>query len=466
MTASHASGPVRTDAVADTDGGYIYDAFISYSGFRKTGDESRFDRQVAERLHRALETYRVPRALTKRAPGGGSLPRRLKKIFRDRDEVRASSNLNSSLTEALRRSRFLIVICSPRARQSLWMNQEIATFRSLGRGEQILPLLIEGEPAEAFPEELLGARPEPPTRTHEAWLAQPLAADIRAPSVSKSLRLLTEEKLRLLAAILGCEYDDLRQREHERFVRRVTGAGAAMLAGLLVLMTLSLLLYFARQREQRNKHLALRTAAAILPLTGLDPDSPYGANDPEIRERYMGIAISSLETIRQDDPENLAGLTTLKSLHATRSFLFRAQGREAEAREDFEQAVSLVIPIAVSRLRAWRPTAHERVEELSGETLSFPKNYDLDRLRNLLMSMELPEGPAVSKQAVEYSERVAEYLPLLDTSTREGKAAARHALQFNLKQFEQARSRAALTRPEEDLVEAIEEALARLPPDN
>lgn len=465
-TTDHFSpAPASDSAGTETEDGFIYDAFISYSGFRKAGEASQFDRKVAERLHRALEAYRAPRALTKRAPGGGSVPRRLKKIFRDRDEVRASSNLNSSLTEALRRSRFLIVICSPRARQSQWMSQEIATFRGLGRSEQILPLLIEGEPAEAFPEELFGARPGTPVRAHGEWLAQPLAADIRAPSVPRSLRLLREEKLRLLAAILGCEYDDLRRREHQRFVRRATAAGAAMVAGLIVLATLSLLLYFARQREQRNKELAMRTAAAILPLTGLDPNSPQGANDPSTRELYMGIAITCLETVRQDDPENLQGLTTLQALYTARSFLFRAQGREAEAQDDLLQYRSLTIPIAVSRLNEWRPTEPRRVRELSAESLSFPPDYDLTRLRNLLMSMELPGGTADAQAAVEYSEKVAEFVPLLDTSTREGEAEARHVLRASLDRFQQARSLAALTRPQEELVEAIEAALARLPPD-
>jgi hypothetical protein len=60
--------------------------------------------------------------------------------------------------------------------------------------------------------------------------------------------------------------------------------GSAMLALLLVVTTLSILCYFARQREHRNKQLAISAAAAILPLTALEPNSPLGANDPSIRE--------------------------------------------------------------------------------------------------------------------------------------------------------------------------------------
>lgn len=474
MTALRTSQPAQAgaDPVVDTaPDGFSYDAFISYSGFRKTGEGSEFDRKVAERLHRSLEAYRVPRVLLKKSPGHAGVPRRLKKIFRDRDEVRASSNLNHSLTEALRRSCFLIVICSPRARHSQWINQEIAIFHSLGRSEQILPLLIEGEPAEAFPEELFRAQPErsvpaQTSGTPGTWLAQPLAADIRAPSVSKSLRLLRSEKLRLLATILGCDYDDLRRREQERFVRRVAGVGAAMLTLLLVVTTLSIQFYFARQREQRNKQLAISATAVILPLTGLEPDSILGANDPVIREVYVGNAIGYLETIREDDPENLKCLTILRALYGARAGLLMARNREADAEKAYQKAGALVVPITLSRLRAWRPTEPKRVKELSGTPLSFSNGYDINRLRNLLAIMEQLEGAANVKQALEYSEVAAEYVLLLDTSTRAGSAEARRVLQTCLNRFRQAQSLEALTRPQVELVEATETILHQVSPDD
>ena len=463
---------------ADDDSGvdraqsdFTYDAFISYSGFRKMGEASYVDRKIAERLHKSLESYRVPRALLKNSSGHARIPRRLKKIFLDRDEVRVSSNLNDSLTEVLRRSRFLIVICSPRARQSQWINQEIAIFRSFGRGEQILPLLIEGEPAEAFPEELFKAKPENrfPARigsVPEELLAQPLAADIRAPSETKSLRLLKHEKLRLLAAMLGCEYDDLRQREHERFVRRAMSAGSAMLIVLLVLTTLSLLLLFAQRRASRNAQLALDASAEILPLVVLNPDTSLGANNPVTREVHVKSAITYLETLRKDDPENLKCLTTLRALYAALSGMLMDRNRKPEAQEAFQKASSMVIPITLSRLRAWKPTKTGRVKELSGEALSFPNDFDLNRLRTSLAIMEQLEGTANIKNALDYSELTAEYVLLLDTSTREGKAEARRVLQSSLSRFQEARSLEALTRQQEELVEAIRITLNQLSHDD
>jgi MTH538 TIR-like domain (DUF1863) len=459
-------------SVGDTEqNDFIYDAFISYSGFRKMGDASYVDEKIAERLHRSLESYRVPRALLKKATGHAHISRRLKKIFRDRDEVRAGSNLNDSLTEALRRSRFLIVICSPRARQSQWINREIAIFRQLGRGKQILPLLIEGEPAEAMPDELFQT---PPVKggnrqldgARGEWPAQPLAADIRASSVSKSLRLLKYEKLRLLAAILGCEYDNLRRREHERFVRRVLRAGAAMLALLLILTTLSIQLFFAQQRAGRNAQLALDAGAEVLPLIGLDPNAPYGANDPVIREVHVNSAITYLEILRSDDPENLKCLITLRALYGTLAGLLLDRNRNTEAQEALQKAASMVIPITLSRLRSWSPTKARSVKELSGEALSFPNTYDLNRLRTSLAIMEQLNGTANIKHALDYTELAAEYIMLLDTSTGEGKAEARRVLQLSLSRFQQAQSLQALTEQQEELVEAVKKPLLRLSQDD
>ncbi|MFL6286659.1 MAG: toll/interleukin-1 receptor domain-containing protein [Pyrinomonadaceae bacterium] len=458
---SHTHTAPASDAASNETAAedFSYDAFISYSGFRKLGEQSQFDRKVAERLHRSLEAYSVPHSLLKKYPGRAAPPRRLKKIFRDRDEVRASGNLNDVLIEALRRSRFLIVVCSPRARQSQWMNQEITLFQDLGRGKRILPLLIEGEPAEAFPQALFKARPE-------QWLAQPLAADVRAPSVSKSLRLLKQEKLRLLAPILGCEYDDLRQREHERFVRRALTVGVTMLSLLLVLTALSVALFYAQQKASRNAQLALNASAEMLPATALDPNTPIGENDPAIREMRINNAIGYLETLREDDPENLKCLTTLRALYGARASLLLARNRKAEAEDAFQKTGAMVIPITLSRLRSWRPTGAARDKKMSGEAISFPKDYDLKRLRTLLDIMAPTEDIANGKAAVEYAEVAAEYLPLLDTSTAAGRAEARRVLRLSLKRFQVAQSRELLTAPQQELVESIKTAFKQMPDDD
>lgn len=191
----------------------LYDAFISY----RHADTDRF---FAERLHRLLEAYRVPRALVRQG-----IPRRLTRVFRDREELDASENLSDTIKQALSSSRFLIVICSPRTPESIWVKQEIEYFRTLEHGNHILALLIEGEPAESFPPNLTQlkrvAKHADGSLTEIVETVDPLAPDIRASRRSTSLKLLATEKLRLLAPMLGCRFDDLRRREQLRRRRQL-----------------------------------------------------------------------------------------------------------------------------------------------------------------------------------------------------------------------------------------------------
>ena len=104
--------PVPSDPPRD----YRYWAFISYS---------QRDKQWAQWLHRALETYRIPSSLVGKGHWSGTIPRRLFPIFRDRDELPSASDLNQQLEDALRRSRALVVVCSPHAAAAKWVNEEI-----------------------------------------------------------------------------------------------------------------------------------------------------------------------------------------------------------------------------------------------------------------------------------------------------------------------------------------------------
>ena len=86
-----------------------YWAFISYSSK---------DAKVAKRLHKRIETYRIPRDLVGRPGRDEAVPRKLFPVFRDREELPLSSDLGASIEDALRASRYLIVLCSPHAARS------------------------------------------------------------------------------------------------------------------------------------------------------------------------------------------------------------------------------------------------------------------------------------------------------------------------------------------------------------
>ena len=105
---------------------FRYSAFISYS---------HRDERWARWLQTALETYRVPSPLARTQSGAAS--RRLSPVFRDRSDLPSATDLGAHIREALQDSANLIVICSPGASVSRWVNEEIRYFRSLGRGDRI-----------------------------------------------------------------------------------------------------------------------------------------------------------------------------------------------------------------------------------------------------------------------------------------------------------------------------------------
>lgn len=205
-----------------------YRAFISYS---------HRDDAVAKTLHRRLETYRLPKKLIG-APGErGPIPARLTPIFRDLDELSAADDLSVEIKAALARSEVLIILCSPGAKASKWVNLEIETFRALHGGSRpVLAALIEGEPAEAFP----------PALTAEGH--EPVAADFRKSRDGKRLALL-----KLVAGIAGAPLDALVQRDAQRQNRRVMAITGGALAAALTMALLLIVALRSQAEAQRQR---------------------------------------------------------------------------------------------------------------------------------------------------------------------------------------------------------------------
>jgi hypothetical protein len=210
---------------------YRYWAFISYS---------QRDGKWAQWLHRGLETYHVPRMWVGRRVGDLTIPRQLIPVFRDRDELPSSGNLGGKIREALAASHSLIVICSPSAAASAWVNEEVRIFKALGRSEQIFPLIIDGEPyasdhperglPECFPAALRFEVDTDGSVSDRS--AVPLAADAREGKDSRP-----NARLKLIAGILGIGFDALHRRERARQITRglrLIAASVALVLGLAV----------------------------------------------------------------------------------------------------------------------------------------------------------------------------------------------------------------------------------------
>lgn len=231
---------------------FKYDAFISYR-------HAELDSFVAELLHKQLESFKVPRLADKEVRETGK--QGIKRVFRDKDELPLAGNLSAPITEALKESEFLIVICSPRTMESLWVQREIETFLEYRDASHILAVLIEGEPSEAFPPQLCKMKQkvvaEDGTVTYEEKEVEPLAADVRGSSRKEIRVKMKEELLRMAAPMLGCEYDDLKQRHRERKIKRLLVTFAA--AGSICLAFGAFSTYQALRIRRQSRQIQAQT---------------------------------------------------------------------------------------------------------------------------------------------------------------------------------------------------------------
>lgn len=197
-----------------------YHAFISYA---------HEDAHVARWLHRSLEAFRLPRGLrlndTLRR---GDAVHPLYPCFLDREELRGGE-LNDQIVAALQQSHNLIVLCSVYARDSEWVDREVAAFLSRKPVGRVFPVLTGDtgglREVDLFPNTLRSAL-QAQHREIGAWNL--LATDLRSTGDGARRGLF-----KIVAGISGILFRDLvaRQAERER-KRRLIWATAVLVAAL------------------------------------------------------------------------------------------------------------------------------------------------------------------------------------------------------------------------------------------
>ena len=334
---------------------FKYWAFISYShqdnvSARKGGAAGRVN--WANWLHEWLETYRVPAEFSGRGCATGSpMPERFHPCFRDEAELPTNSDLASQIHDALDRSRFLIVIASPRSAQSRYVNEEVRYFRQLGRGDRILSIIIDGEPNvrirpkdgweerdDCFCPALVHPLADDGSVDESLLLAEePIAADVRVKSgnsprelTAREMRqglnrqLLLHQKLKLMAALMGVGLDDLVQRdEARRFVeerarkKKVWRLVTAFSALVLVALALGLAALqqrraaaLAKEAEEAQKTLATAQVKLADEQRALASQRTAEAQtaqkmEKEAKVRHLVSLIDSARAARQEAARKL-----------------------------------------------------------------------------------------------------------------------------------------------------------------
>lgn len=166
---------------------FQYYAFISYC---------HADEKWAKWLQKRLENYKLPSVV--RSESSQQLPKYVRPVFRDKTDI-ATGKLEKTLKEELTESKYLIVICSPSAAKSEWVNKEILAFQGMGREDLIIPFIVSGNPSDQAGEEQ--CYPPALMNSDDEFLGASLC------EVSKDKAFV-----RILATILGLKFDQLYRR--------------------------------------------------------------------------------------------------------------------------------------------------------------------------------------------------------------------------------------------------------------
>ncbi|MCH5234097.1 MAG: toll/interleukin-1 receptor domain-containing protein [Muribaculaceae bacterium] len=199
-------------------------AFISYN---------HEDIKWAKWLQKKLESYKIPTELKKE---NSTLPKKISPIFRDQSDL-SGGTLKEEIEKALSESKFLIVICSPRASKSPWVSKEAQYFIDHGREKFIIPFIIDGSPNAVNPDE---------------------------ECFPKALRKLTDEKellgislqehgreaalIKVISQLLSLRFDTLWKRFERQRKKRIFQTIIGL--SLLLLIIIGVLIYILSQNQK------------------------------------------------------------------------------------------------------------------------------------------------------------------------------------------------------------------------
>ena len=181
------------------------------------------DREIAERLADSLRSYRLPANTELPDP---SLD--FRKICVDI----ADRPLDDGIRAELDDSRYLTILCSPDTKEDPAVNERLDYFREQAGKDQIIAVIVRGEPAEAFPpsfieHEVVQYIMPDMTVVERTETIEPVAADLRADTPARRKQLLRYETVRITASVLGLHPDALEQRHRARARRTARAILAA-----------------------------------------------------------------------------------------------------------------------------------------------------------------------------------------------------------------------------------------------
>jgi hypothetical protein len=226
-------------------GGSVYDGFISYSHAA--------DDLLAPRLQAGLQRFAKP-----------WWKRRALRIFRDEASLSANPHLWSSITDALDESAWFVLLLSPEASESEWVNNEVEYWLEHKDPDRIIPVLTDGDftwfdddfISDAAPPALQGAFSNEPRWVDLRFARTEEQLDLGNPTFSAAIADIA-------SAIRGVPKDELESEEVRQHRRTVRTAWAAGIVVFLLAVGAAIAAVVAVSEQQRANDEAERANEAV-----------------------------------------------------------------------------------------------------------------------------------------------------------------------------------------------------------
>jgi hypothetical protein len=197
---------------------YPYKVFVSYSHADRVPEDAA--RSWGAWLEEELSAFEIPKDLVGRWTPFGLVPEKLEPICRDRSDFGAGNEVPDVVRARLDDSATLVVVCSPAAAKSTYVNDEVRYFKSTGRANRVFAFIVAGEPGsgdenECFPDALKYDVDRDGTVNRMRRL-DPLAADAREGKDGPR-----DAVIKLVAGLLNVPLTALKQKTNEILEQRV-----------------------------------------------------------------------------------------------------------------------------------------------------------------------------------------------------------------------------------------------------
>lgn len=204
----------------------------------------------------------------------------------------------------------LILICTPETRVSPLLNEMLTFFEKLGYWNRIIPVLTKDLPANSFPALLFRERVTVMTdelgenREYREYI-EPLAADIRASSVSKSLKMIPYATHKVIAVLLSCSYDDIVQRAIKRTHKKQLTYAIGLLTLLLAISIGIISLWIRARIAEDNAKKQTQIAVNVMDDIFLNLPQKF-QKDPDAVENINDFLLDNMEELINLKPRSLA----------------------------------------------------------------------------------------------------------------------------------------------------------------